>query len=1352
MSRNTSPTRLLLILFLLAGLFFGAAGQSMAGVEAAPASAPGDVDLSLTMTIPPADNFPNVGETVTFTIKVTNNDPLLTATGITVRDVLPVGLTYKSDDGGGTYNKNTGIWAVGALGPAAPTSVATLRITATVTQIGPFTNAAEIWHSDQGDPDSTPANGVPGEDDYAFAVVTPKYADLFINNVASNSTPIKNELIDITLKVTNTSLDDATNVTVKDLLPGGLTYQSDTDGTYNPTTGIWAVGTLLGSPSGFGTEPGTFDTITITVKVTTAAKKTNIAEVWTSDQYDPDSTPGNGVPTEDDYKSFEITPQVADLSLTKTIDNPAPSIGDLVKFTITVTNDGPDLATNVIVQDALPPDYSFVSDNPLGSYNNGTGKWTIGNLAIGATASLEITATTLADGATTNWAEVWTSDQFDPDSEPGDGSKDTDDDDGVPAANLSLVKSVDLSRVNIGSKVVFTITVSNAGPAKATNVSVMDKLPAGMDYVSDTSAGAYTPGSGLWMIGSLAKGKSVTLKITAKAIAAGVATNWAEVWTSNQIDPNSIPGDSSTNTDDDASAAVTVSYPAMTVLINEVAWAGTSSTYSSDEWIELYNPTAKDIDLTNWKLQSSDGTPTINLSGTITAGNYFLLENDTDDMVVSDIPADQFYSGSLLNTGESLTLYDASGSAIDTANGIGGWPAGSSSTYGSMERKAVVADSRTAWLTNTGAKKNGLNRGGGAILGTPKRSNSPIPTPAKSVIISEVAWMGTAASPADEWIELYNNTTKPIDLKNWKLRTTTGVIVLSGTILPNDFFLLESTNDDTVKGIKADLIYLQIKLLNNDEKLTLYDPYNNMVDTANSDKGKWPAGDMATFGSMERAGYILDDVDSSWFTHIAGVNPRCGHDANWNGVDPQANRINGTPKCPNWAFTVTATPSPTPTPSLPRKTVVITEVAWMGTSASSADEWIELFNATNQPINLSGWKLISYRYSSGNFIKNLDISLTGVLNPRVPNAPQSDTSGYFLLESDEDAVSNIDADQLYSGSLYDSGEILFLCSPYEIQNSRCNIDGKGVMADYVNANLTKTGGIMPWPAGSASTDSTMERKNLISDDPTNYFTHVGPPSNGADANGNHIKGTPKHPNWAFEVTSTPRATATPTRTPTRRPAAAPILVLNEFLARAGTDWNKDGKVDVNDEFIEVINAGTVSLNLSGYKLDDYELDAAGKVIANAFQLPSQNLKPGERALFFASQTGIRLEDSGDTVRLLRASNSSVVDAVTYRVVKSLDSSVCRYTDGYGSWIVGCFPTPGLPNKLTGTLPIMISHGKPLPVCALPDSTPMEFVLAECGEYETGSQIWNTTYWDSWPGEGTEIWRPDEHNKWLAIYQ
>ncbi|MBI5933933.1 MAG: lamin tail domain-containing protein [Chloroflexi bacterium] len=841
------------------------------------------------------------------------------------------------------------------------------------------------------------------------------------------------------------------------------------------------------------------------------------------------------------------------------------------------------------------------------------------------------------------------------------------------------------------------------------------------------------------------------------------------------------PGDTLTPT------PTATSSPTRSIVINEVAWMGTLAS-PDHEWIELYNNSGVNVDLAGWTLETSDGYPSITInSGSIVTGGYFLLRNE--NVFSPDVTAPTFlYSGSLSDNGEELTLRDSRGDVIDTANAGGDeWPAGRLTTdanHGTMERMGVGVDAYSNWITNTNAASwtkhdiagniihgtPGESNWGFTITNTPTSTSTPTntstvtptftatlthtptstDTPAKTVTITEVGWMGTNASSSDEWIELYNHTKKSINLTNWRIRAADGspdffidnceAINPNCTIAPESYFLLERTND-TVTSVLADMIYAG-EMSNAGEALSLYDPLNNLVDTANGNGGAWPGGSSSTMGSMERRQPTATDSDSAWFTHNGG-DPK-------NGLDANSQPIWGTPKSSNWSFTVTATATPTSTPTatgtipptqVPFKTVVISEVAWAGTNSSSYDEWIELYNTGFQPVNLDGWRLVSFRWDGTKFVLNLNIALTGTILPRTSQS-QGDTSGYYLLETRESAISNIIADQLYSGTLYNTGEILLLCSKYNVDIAKnCTINTKNQLVDFINGSLTSDGKARPWPAGSSSTYGSMERRDVRSDEPTTYFTHTGAnPRFGQDANGNNIKGTPKHANWAFTVTATPYATYTPTRTPTPRPQAAPIVVINEVLARAGTDWNLDGVVDVYDEFIEVMNAGTVDVNIGQYKLDDRA--NGGSAI---FTLPSQTLKPGEKALFYASQSGIRLEDSGDTIRLIRSSNSSVVDEVTYPVVRSVDASICRYTDGYGSWIYGCFPTPGRANSLSGDAPASSAA-----VCYMPDSTPKDFVLAECEEFGYG--IWNPAYWDSFPGEGSEVWRSDPLDKGIVYYE
>ena len=585
---------------------------------------------------------------------------------------------------------------------------------------------------------------------------------------------------------------------------------------------------------------------------------------------------------------------------------------------------------------------------------------------------------------------------------------------------------------------------------------------------------------------------------------------------------------------------------------------------------------------------------------------------------------------------------------------------------------------------------------------------------ADQVIISEVAWAGTQASAFDEWIELYNAGSTAVSLDNWRIRAADGSPSISFTgslagvtILPGDYLVLEngSQNVTSVMG----LVYSAELLDDTGETLYLLDDTSSIVDTVNSNGGAWAAGTGSPdFRTMERIGNVPDS-DYVWVTF----------DDTPFALDAGGNDIYGTPGT-SWGFTVIPTGTPTNTPVPPTTTptgslaLLINEVAWAGTDASTSDEWIELYNPSAIAVNLSGWRL---KATDG----TPNISLKGTIP----------AGGYFLLErTDDTTVSDIVADQIYTGDLGNSYEVLQLLDP------------SNFVVDTANSN----GGL--WPAGSSTTRGSMERRGVIKDSDTAWITNTGVVANGLDANGDDILGTPKQPNWALTVTATPSPLPTATRTPfayktstPKVPPPPPLVAINEFVPRPGHDWNNDGIINTGDEYIELLNHGVVDVNLSGYRLDD-----EANIGSSPFSLPSVVLKPGERIVFYGSQTGLLLSDGGDGVRLLK-SNGQLVDAYNYFTVNFPDQSFCRLPDngGLDDWNTNCYPTPGLRNSLSGSLlrpPTQNNEDEPL--CPVADTLPEGFVLAECSAF--GHNIWNRYYWDKF-GWYNEMSLPNVNGKW-----
>jgi len=501
-----------------------------------------------------------------------------------------------------------------------------------------------------------------------------------------------------------------------------------------------------------------------------------------------------------------------------------------------------------------------------------------------------------------------------------------------------------------------------------------------------------------------------------------------------------------------------------------------------------------------------------------------------------------------------------------------------------------------------------------SVTSTPSLTPAATAFPPLAVLIHEVAWAGTLASANDEWIELYNNTGAPIDLAGWRLTDGGDITVhLSGTLPAFSFLLLERTDDSTVADIPADQIYTGA--LNNDgEGLILFDPSGARIDSANLDGGAWPAGEAGSRASMERLGG--DDRSGNWatFSGSGGV----GHDA-------AGQPIAGTPRTTNSPFAATATPVAPPTPAAPQS-ILINEIAWAGTHAASADEWVELHNPGTADIELTGWRL-----TDGG---DISVTLVGFLP----------AGSYLLLERSDDAtVADIPADRIFSGGLNNAGETLRL------------YDGTGALIDTANAD----GG--SWPAGSASSRASMERRGG-DDRPGNWGTFTGYNGVGRDAAGNAIPGTPRSANSL--LSPTPQPTWIPGR-----------IVINEVLIRPHYDWEGAGGVTTADEFIELHNLGPFRVRLHGFVLDD--VPEAG---SSPYVLPDVVLQPGGFLALFRSQTHIALNDSGDSVRLLDR-DGNVLDEIRYLRVRAYNLSYGRLPDGSSRMRYGLWPTPGQANLL-----------------------------------------------------------------------
>ncbi len=221
----------------------------------------------------------DVGDTATFTVTLENKGPL-TATNIQVSDPVPTGLTDIVSSGG--YDQGTGIWTVPSL---AQDATATLTLTGELSSSGTITNTAELIAVDQIDPDSTPNNGDENEDDHvSVSVSVDKVADLDISKMDDPDPVNPGRNLTYTLSVTNKGPSPATNVTVTDTLPGGITFVAAAGAGWNCSELAKTVTCTRGSLDAAETSPDV--TISVAVDFSTSGELENTATVSASEKDD----------------------------------------------------------------------------------------------------------------------------------------------------------------------------------------------------------------------------------------------------------------------------------------------------------------------------------------------------------------------------------------------------------------------------------------------------------------------------------------------------------------------------------------------------------------------------------------------------------------------------------------------------------------------------------------------------------------------------------------------------------------------------------------------------------------------------------------------------------------------------------------------------------------------------------------------------------------------------------------------------------------------------------------------------------------------------------------------------------
>lgn len=489
------------------------------------------VDVGVTKTV---TGTATAGGVVTYTVAVVNNGPGQ-ARGVTVVDTLDPNLTLVN----GSFDPGTSGVTIGQSGQALTFTVGTLAPQQTQTftfdvmigssAFGVIPNTATV--------STTDTDNVPANDSDDVNINVGRVVDLILTKDVdlATATPGADTLVyTFTVSHDTDSVSDASTVRVTDTLPAGLAgvvITAPTATATNVTNGVITVD--------FDTIPvGQTRTFTVTATVNADAVGDANGNIVNPATVTSQGATELDVTNNTDTATTALDPDF-DVVVAKTVDNAAPTIGGAVVFTVTLTNDGPSTARNIVLTDAIPAGLTFNNATLNGQAGVQTGSnvsFPGITLAPGATASatLNFTVQNTASGTIINTASI-------PDLSAA-GENDITNNSAsanitvTPVVDLVLTKSVNDTTAAAGDTLTYTVNVVNNGPSAAQNVVITDTLPAGVTFVSGTGpGGALTAVGGVVTVnvGTLASGAttSFTVLATINANVSTVQTNTATVTT-----------------------------------------------------------------------------------------------------------------------------------------------------------------------------------------------------------------------------------------------------------------------------------------------------------------------------------------------------------------------------------------------------------------------------------------------------------------------------------------------------------------------------------------------------------------------------------------------------------------------------------------------------------------------------------------------------------------------------------------------------------------------------------------------------------------------------------------------------
>ncbi|MFA4833968.1 MAG: lamin tail domain-containing protein [Patescibacteria group bacterium] len=733
------------------------------------------------------------------------------------------------------------------------------------------------------------------------------------------------------------------------------------------------------------------------------------------------------------------------------------------------------------------------------------------------------------------------------------------------------------------------------------------------------------------------------------------------------------------------------------VVINELMWSG-SSLSSSDEFIELKNTTNREINLAGWQITKlSSGAETLILSipedKSISPGSYFLISNynlDNINSILNIEPSLVDTAVSLVNTKLQIRLYDgdreSGANLIDAADdGIGNPIAGDTGDIKkSMERNSVPGDGTLVGNWHTCLQAVNFDHGANDC-GTPKAPNSenqgepqepetsPPPSPSQGegeeereevvepqdqdvVVINklgDVVINEFVSDPADEeveWIELYNATSKEIDLASWTVEEGSGAKTNLAGILAGSgkekFFIIAKPKGNLNNS--GDIIILRT----GNGVLIDQMAYGNWDDgdSANNAPAASDPNSLARKFDGQNSFNNLNDFAVTTTQTKGASNIITGL------VDEEENKISAAEKI-LYDFS---------------DSIIISEILPNPVGSDNEVEFIELYNKGDKEVNLLGWGLgddskTKFKFKDKVFIKGREYLAILRSESKIALNNGGDSVKLFLPLKDE---------------------------PYKEVKYKAAEEGWGY--NYATSSESWLWSEIITP-GEANIIKTVNHPPVISFSCPKEIV-VGQPilfdsSDTIDEDGDKLKfswdfgdginltlASPEHTylkvgDYVVKLAVSDGENEASKEEIVKVFSSAGItgdisgpasVIINEILP------DPEG-ADAEGEWIELKNTGSGKVNLLNWQLDDGEAGSSPYKISSDLWLEPGNFYLAER-----SESGLALNNSNESVRLFNNSGK-LADEISYEKSYSGESYAQAET---GKWFWTTALTPGQENIIS----------------------------------------------------------------------